>query len=420
MPTQQKWNYYLTITPILLFLAIFLIWATNNEIDEVVRGEGKVIPSGQTKVVQHLEGGIVEQILVKEGQKVDKGEALIKLKQAFFSADLKEKEVELLALLAREIRLNAELANEKRLHFPDELKEKIQNVVRVERNIFSSEMAKNREDVYLLKAQISQRKFELQELDIQLSNLGLELRIAREGLGILERLLKKGAASRKEYISELSRKQSLVTQIDQIRNQIPIVKERLSEANRKINVLKNEQKTKLFKELSAVQNKINQLLEVNKAKVDRENRTTIVSPVTGIINKLHFFTEGGIIRPGDKIIEVTPINDVLMIEAQIKTIDRARIWEGQKVRIEVTAYDFSDYGLLDGELIAISPDSFVDKMGTTYYEVRVRSNNEQFAPDLPILPGMIANVNILTGRKTVLDYLVKPLKAVSQNALIEP
>ena len=420
IPVQNRWNYYLTVIPIILFLISFIIWSTQNEIDEVVRGEGKVVPSGQTKIIQHLEGGIVDNILVKEGQHVKKGDPLFKLKQAFFSADLKEKELELLSLLAKEIRLKAEIDSSATLHFPENLKKRIANVIAAERDIFLSETAKNREDIYLLKAQISQKEFELSELNIKIANLGLELKIAREAVSIIENLLRKGAASRKEYIAELSRKQSLVTQMDQIRHQIPIVRERLDEAKRKINVLINEQKTKLHKELSAVRSKINQLLASNKAKVDRENRTTIISPVTGIIKTLHFHTEGGIIRPGDKILEVTPLDDQLMIEAKIKTNDRARIWEGQKVTIEVTAYDFSDYGLLDGEVIAISPDSFTDQMGRTFYQVNVVSNNEQFAPDLPILPGMIANINILTGRKSIFDYLTKPLKSVAKNALIEP
>ena len=153
--------------------------------------------------------------------------------------------------------------------------------------------------------------------------------------------------------------------------------------------------------------------------MDREQRKSVISPVNGIINKLYFYTEGGIVKAGDKMAEVTPIEDTLTIEAKIKSSDRAFIWEGQNVSVEITAYDFSRYGLLDGKLISISPDSFEDKNGSIFYLAKIKADVNQFAPDLPILPGMVANVNILTGKKTVLEYILKPIKDIKKNALNE-
>ena len=170
---------------------------------------------------------------------------------------------------------------------------------------------------------------------------------------------------------------------------------------------------------SEVKNEIYKSNEKNRANKDRELRKQIVSPVNGVINKLHFYTIGGIVKPGDIMAEITPVDDSLTIEAKIKSSDRAFIWPSQNVTIEITAYDYSKYGLLNGKLVSISADSFEDKMGNTHYIAKIEADTNQFAPDLPILPGMVANINILTGKQSVLHYILKPLKDIRKNALVE-
>ena len=164
---------------------------------------------------------------------------------------------------------------------------------------------------------------------------------------------------------------------------------------------------------------LKQIEEKYKASQDRDQRKAVVSPVNGIVNKLYFNTINGIIKPGDNIAEITPVEDKLVIEAKIKSSDRAQIWSGQKVSIEITAYDFSRYGLLEGKIVSIAPDSTEDKMGNVYYIIKVEANQLGFDETTPILPGMVANVNILTGKKTILRYLIKPLKDITQNSLRE-
>jgi membrane fusion protein, adhesin transport system len=171
--------------------------------------------------------------------------------------------------------------------------------------------------------------------------------------------------------------------------------------------------------LNRVRVQMNKLLEKGKANTDRETRKVIVSPVNGKINKLYFYTVGGIIKPGDKVAEITPIGESLSIEAQIKTSDRAMIWEGQKVNVEITAFDFSKYGMLEGTLVSISPDSFSDEKGNSYYKIKVETTQASFSENEIVLAGMVANLNILTGKKSILEYILKPLKDIQSQSLKE-
>jgi len=217
----------------------------------------------------------------------------------------------------------------------------------------------------------------------------------------------------------LAKKQKIYTQIEEVRNSIPITREEIKEWKRKIITVQSDEKSKLYEQYSLVQVEIKKLQEKNKANIDRDERKEVISPVNGVINMLYFHTLNGIVKAGDKMAEVTPLEDNLMIEAKIKTSDRALIWVGQDVSIEITSYDFSKYGLLKGKLIGIAPDSTLDKMGNTYYMVKVQANDYQFDKNSPIMMGMIANINILAAKRTIMHYLLKPLKDITQNSLGE-
>jgi membrane fusion protein, adhesin transport system len=416
---EKKWNYYTTVIPIMLFFVIFLTWASLSEVDEAIKGTGKVVPSGQTKIIQNLEGGIVSSILVNEGDTVKKGTVIYTLSNAFFSSELITKEIDLLAFQAVLVRLDASINDKNTVEFPDELKKKIPDIVENENKIFYEDLENNQRKIDIAKTQYNQKDYKLRETKIKFNNLSIELNLAMENMKILDELLSKKVASKKEYILELSKKQNIVTQIDETRNSIPILEEEIDEARKKIASVESENRSKLLSKYSEVKAEIIKAIEKNKANEDRDDRKSVISPVNGIINKLYFYTEGGIVKPGDKMAEITPIEDALTIEAKIKSSDRAFIWDGQDVSVEITAYDFSKYGLLKGKLISISPDSFEDKNGSTFYIAKIKADVNQFAPDLPILPGMVANVNILTGKKTVLQYIIKPLKDIRKNALSE-
>ncbi len=413
---SKEWNYKLVVVPIMLFVIFFILWSYFSEVDELVRGEGKIIPSSQTKILQHFEGGIIEKIYIKEGDRVKSGDAIYKLKNASSKSDTKQKEIELKAFVLKKERLKAQIEFKKSVVFDTDDKSSTKN----EESIFTSEMKNFIQQRSIFQDRLDQNRLEKKQLNSKLANLNVELKIAKENLSILENLLKKGAASKKQYLAELSKKQALVTQLSDIKSSIPIIQQKIKESITKIKTYKSEKKSLWLKEITEVSTKIKKLQEKNRADGDREERKIVTSPVNGVVKKLNFHTIGGIIKSGDKIAEITPVDDSLVIEGKIKTIDRGQVYVGQDVSIEITAYNYAKYGLLEGQLISISPDSFISQDGTSsYYKVKVKANNYSFAKDKPILPGMIANINILTGKKTVLKYLIKPLKDIGRVALSE-
>lgn len=419
MMLEKRWNYYITVIPIGLFLLVILLWAGLSNIDEVVRGEGKVIPSGQTKVLQHMEGGIVSKILVKEGDKVVMNQPIYQLEQASFTADLNEKDLEKVALKAKQQRLES-LIYDKNLVFDSEFSQKYPQIVHNEMQIFFSERLNNSERLNGVAQRVEQKKYEIQDLENKLKDLTSELDVANENSSIAEQLMKSGAGSKKEYLMEMSKKQNLITQLNGVKNQIPIARGKLREGLSELGSIRSEIKSKALNELQEVRLKLSQTAQQSEASIDRTNRLLITSPVNGIVNKLYYFTIGGAIKPGEKVAEVTPLEDGFMIDANIRASDRGRIWIGQKANIEITAYDYARYGRIEGELVSISPDSYTNQKGEILYAVKVRAFKDRLGENLPIMPGMEASVNIITGKRTVLSYILLPVKRLGQNSLLEP
>jgi HlyD family secretion protein/adhesin transport system membrane fusion protein len=416
---DEQWNYNYAVVPIMLMFVAFISWASFSELDEVVRGDGKVVPSGQTKVLQHLEGGIVSNILVKEGDHVKAGDVIYELSQAFFDADLKTKDIELKSLKAKSIRIQREIDFKDSVSFPSYIEDSVPDIVANERLIFDENRRSYAQKVSIAEDQLQQKILKKRDLESKKESLALELKLSNENMKILDQLYKKQVVSKQEYLKELQLKQTLVTKITDIDTNIPIVTEEINEAMGKVKAVKSEIKSKLLNEYSDVKVKMNTLEQMSQADLDRNKRQAIVSPVDGIVQKLYFYTVGGIIKSGDKVAEITPGEDTLIVEAKIRTSDRALVWAGQSVKIAITAYDSSKYGLLNGKVLFISSDSQTDETTrTSYYLVRIEADGE-FAPDLPILPGMVANVNILTGKKTIMEYILKPLKDISMNSLTE-
>lgn len=415
---EEAWNYRLVIYPMILFVVLFFVWAAFAEIDEVVKGEGRVVPSGQTKVLQHFEGGIITDIHVSEGDSVKKGDVLYTLKNEYFMADLKSQELEIMALQAKAMRLEALIEN-KSLVFAKEFTQTINGIVESERQIFEEENEHYKRQLGIAQDQLKQKVLKLDELNVKLQNLEMEMQLANENMQIQDALLQKNVVSKKNYLVELSKKQALVTEVQNVRSLIPIVKEEIKESEKKVKSVNSEILSKNLKQLSEVKLSIRQIQEKYKASLDRDLRKAIISPVNGVINKLYFNTVEGIVKPGDNIAEITPVEDKLIIEAKIKSSDRAQIWSNQKVSIEITAYDSSKYGLLEGRVVSISPDSTEDKLGNIHYILKIKADTLGFDENSQILPGMVAKINILTGKKSVLRYLIKPLKDITQNSFKE-
>lgn len=400
-------------------MTVFLIWAYFAEIDESVKGTGKVIPSGQTKMLQHLEGGIITDILVAEGDAVAEGEVLFRIQNQYFISGKKENIIKLTAYKAKLLRISALLQNEAHVVFDQDMRRSIPQIIENETQIFYGQKKKYDSEISVLHEQLSQKQAQLQELEVKLANLSIEYDLALQNMKIQDELNKKGAISREKYLQYLSSKQKLYTQTQEIRYTVPIIKKEIGEWNKKIESKTLEIRSELLKESSDVQIEIKKLQEIIEADIDRERRINVTSPTKGIVNKIYYNTIGGIVRSGDTIAEISPLEDELMIEAKVSTADRAYIHPGQDVSIEITAYDLSKYGLVKGKLLGISPDSSTDEKGNSFYTIKVKADDYKFDENSPILIGMTANVNILTGKRTVLHYLLKPMKDIKQKALNE-
>ena len=416
---ETHWNHRVVTWPIMLFTLIFIVWASLSEVDETVKGSGTVVPSGQTKIIQHLEGGIIKNIYIKEGESVKQGQALFRLSQAFFLSDQKEKQIDLLAFKAEELRLKAEIQEKKNVIYSKEFKEKIPHIIANQKNIFRANRRSFTDELELLEDTIHKKNLEIVQMKNKLHNLDIELKIAKENVAIQENLVKQGASSRQMYLNELGKKQNLITERQSLQNSIPVTKEELNEVKQKFENFKSKKHAEQLQELGDVRLSISKLTERSKANSDREIRKTIKSPVKGTVKKVYFHTIGGIVKPGDPVVEITPVGESLMIVGQIKTSDRARVWIGQKVSVSITAFDFSRYGALTGTLVAISPDSFTNEKGVSFYEVKVSTSKASFGENEIVLPGMSAEINILTGKKTIMEYILKPLKDIKHNALRE-
>ena len=416
----ENFNYYLVILPIMALLLSFVLWAYFFEIDEVVKAQGKVVPTGQSKEIQHLEGGIIVEILASEGEQVMPGEAIYRIRNQYFLSQKIEKEIELLASRAKIFRIKALLDDKEALYFDDDILEKIPTVAQRELEVFF-EVKNNLElQMKIMQEQLEQKKSQLRELKLRIENLKIEFNLAIENINIQNNLKNSGAISHERYLQHLAKKQELYTQLEEAQATVPVVESEISEQLAKIKSEKTKMRFELLKELSGIEIEVSKLEETLKADIDRESRTEIVSPVKGVVNKLYFHTLGGVIKPGDTVAEISPLEDELIIEAKIRASDRASIYPGQPVSIEVTAYNFSKYGLINGTLTGIAPDSFLDeKTGESYYEVRIEAEQYQFDENSPILIGMAVRANILASKRTIMEYILKPIRDIGYKALNE-
>ncbi|AMQ27802.1 TPA: HlyD family type I secretion periplasmic adaptor subunit [Legionella pneumophila] len=359
----------------LLFFIVAIIWANYAILDEVTTGQGKVIPSSEVQVIQNLEGGIIQNIFVKEGQIVKKDQILMQIDNTRFMASYAEAEKKIDALEIEVIRLNAQISKTKPV-FPEKFTKSYPRLVQDQLSLYESRMR-------------------------ELNQLETALELAQKELNLTRPLLKGGSVSEVEVIR-------LERTVSEIKGNIEKFK---SEELDKL----NKARTELFA-----------LIEANKADKDRLTRTTVRSPVYGIVKQIKMKTIGGVVQPGSDLLEIVPLDDTLLIEAKIRPSDIGFIHPGQKAMVKITAYDFSIYGGLDGVVEHISADTIVDeqtdKKEESYYIVKVRTEKNYLGTEkkpLPIIPGMQATVDILTGQKSVLQYLLKPIIKAKQSALRE-
>lgn len=414
---------YLLLFIIALFFVIFLSWANVATLDEVTRGDGTVIPSSQIQVVQNLEGGIVAEISVREGEVVDKNQILIRIDQTQAAAGYRESRAKYLSLLAAVARLKAEVDGTE-VAFPTAILDDAPNVAADELALFASRQSGLKTDLSILRQQADQRRQELVELRARLVRLKEAYQLVSEELEIIEPLVASGVVSKVELLRLRREANSIKGDRQATRLAIPRASSALREATGRIEERKISLRTESLRELNLRSAELAVIAETITSGKDRALRADVRSPVHGTVKQILVSTVGGVIRPGQDLVEIVPLEDTLLIEARIRPADIAFLRPGQDATVKITAYDFSIYGGLKAKVENISADTIEDEQqkGKTFYRIRLRTDRSYLGTEkepLPIIPGMTASVDILTGEKTVLDYLLKPILKVRDRALRE-
>jgi len=398
---------------------VLLVWAGLASLDEVTRGEGKVIPSRQIQVLQSMDGGIVSEILVREGQTVKAGDLLLKVDPTRMVSSLRENRSQYLALLAKAARLKA-LADGARFIPPEGMDKEAPEIVEQERQLFESRRSELDATIGVARQQASQRTQELVSVKARREQAAQSYTLTARELEMTRPLAKSGAVSDVELLRLERDVARYRGERDSANSDIRRIEAAINEAMRKIQEVELAFRNTARSELSETNAKLSALSEGSTALADRVKQTDIRSPVNGTVKQLRVNTVGGVVQPGKDLIELVPSDDALLLEARVLPRDIAFLRPGQKAMVKFTAYDFATYGGLDATLEHISADSVLDDKGNAFFLVRVRTLNTSLGPQkLPIIPGMVAEVDILTGKKTVLSYLLKPILRAKANALTE-
>lgn len=399
------WFWIFTVT-------CFLAWAYFSEIDEIVRGEGKVIPSNENKIIQNLEGGIIDYIYVKQGDFVKKGDILIRIDNQKSMADLKSTNAKKIELEAKRIRLEFELTD-KDFVIDDNVNEEMKRYLALEKDLFKIDQQHLNTQIQILENQLNQAKNDLLIASDNVKFLQDELKLVNQELAIIEPLVQKKLKSQSELLGLKRQLNTTQKQLKETESSIPQNKLLISEIESKIINAKEDFKKKRQEELNEISAELERINANMKNLEDKVYRTNVYSPNDGIVQKIFFNTIGGVVKPGESLVEIVPTEENLIIETKIKPADIAFIHYDQKAKVKFTAYDYAIYGGLDGKVIKISPDTEVDeKTKDSYYTVQIQTDKNHLvkgAKEFPIIPGMVVNIDVLTGKKTVLDYILKPI-----------
>ncbi|RFF26505.1 MULTISPECIES: HlyD family type I secretion periplasmic adaptor subunit [unclassified Wenzhouxiangella] len=403
---------------VMLSLIALCTWASVAEIDEVTRGQGSVIPSRQLQTLQSLDGGMVEEILVSEGQVVEQGDLLVRVDPVRFKASLGESRAQYLALTAEVTRLRALVAGIEPI-FPPELVEEAPELMEHEMRLYRSTLEELSEQQEILSNQLEQRQQELEEARAAVSQYTNTLRLTRRELEVTRPLLESGAVSDVDVLR-------LERQIATIEGELSRARAAVARSEAAVSEARNNQREAELAAINRWQNKLSDsrsrlaaLTEAGEGLEDMVRQAEIRSPMRGIVRRLHVNTVGGVLTPGQEVIDIVPLDDQLMIEARIQPRDIAFIRPQQEASVRLTAYDWDIYGSLDAHVEHISASTITDERDNTYYLVRLVTEPGGYDDELLIIPGMTAEVDILTGKRTIMRYLLNPLLRAGSKAFTE-
>lgn len=417
----------LLLWSICLIVLLLLVWAGFARIDEFTRGEGRVVPSGEVQVVQNLEGGILAKLFVTDGDLVERGQPLLLIDDTLVSSSYRERSLQGAQLRAKIVRLRAEsegagfdasLAEMERTGPPLN-----PELLQTERELFASRQLEARGKLAVLNQRVEQKRQELSAVRLSRASLSESHQLLDQELRVTRPLVEKGAVSHVELLRLERQLNDLKGELGKATLAIPRLQAEYDEARNSVESFTQTFAAEARKELNEAMSELGRLEEGNQAYADRVARTEVKSPVRGTVKRLLVNTIGGVIQPGMDLVEIVPSDDSLLIDAKVLPKDIAFIHPGQEAMVKFTAYDFSIHGGLKARVTQISPDSIEDRENRVwYYQVRLETeSNVLGSPEkpLPIIPGMTTQVDILTGEKTVLDYLLKPILKTSQLALRE-
>lgn len=413
---------HLLLSIIALFFVVFVVWANFATLDQVTRGQGKVIPSRDIQIIQHQEGGIIQEFMAKEGDEVEAGQVLMRLSDVGASSDLGSNQTRYLGLKAKAQRLRAEAEGRDAPEFSEEVMKGAPDSVKEELDAFRANRKNLDTQVQVLEQQQTQRTQEISELNTRIGDLRGVIGLAQEQRNMIAPLVQRGSAAKMELLQverDLKEKQ---TELNSLTASVPRTQAAADEAKARLEELKSSARAQAQSDLAGVQIEMGTIKETLGALSDKQKRTEIRSPVAGIVKDRRFNTVGAVIQPGQDVMEIVPKDDQLLVEAAIRPSDIAFLHPGQKAVVKITAYDYSIYGGLKGELVDISADTIANDKGETFYRVRIRTPETHLihrGEKLAIIPGMVASVDILTGKKTVMEYLMKPLIKTVDSAMRE-
>lgn len=403
------------------FLAAFLFWAHIALLDITVFGAGRVVPSAQLQVVQNLEGGIISDIHVQQGDYVQQGQLLLDIDNTGFTADLEELRANYEGALASSARLSAEAEGRSEPVYPPLLAERT-DLTGQEDALFLERTLELQASLDVLRKREEQRRLAGDEIQQQINANRRTLALIREEIRLNRPLVQKGATSKVELIRLQREESSLIGQIESLKVAYNRTNAEISEAGSRVAQREATFRSEARAAFNELQTRISAMSESLKGEQDRVARRQVKAPVSGIVNRVLINTIGGVSRPGDDLVEIVPDEDNLQIEMRVKPADIGFITLGQPAIIRFTAYDSSIFGALDGQVVQIGADTLSDDQGEVFYQVVVKTDSAHMGTadnPLPIIPGMVAEVHVTTGQRSLLDYIIKPIVKLRQQALRE-
>ncbi|MFI8748308.1 HlyD family type I secretion periplasmic adaptor subunit [Pseudomonas sp. NPDC077186] len=418
---DSPWLTRATVWAVSACLLAALLWAHFAVLEEVTTGEGKAIPSSKVQVIQNLEGGIVSEIFVREGQVVNKGDVLLRLDDTRFLSNRGETEADRLALIARLERLGAE-AEGREPQLPEEITRDAPQLAEDQLALYHSRQQRLKSEQRTLGEQLRQKEQELAEFRSKAQQYRSSLGLLQQELNMSQPLVASGAISEVEVLRLRRSVVEVRGSLEATNLAIPRAEAAMSEIKSKMEESVLSFRAEAFKELNEVRTELKKITATSVAIQDKVTRTTVTSPVRGVIKQLKVNTIGGVVQPGNDMLEIVPLDDSLLIEARVRPQDVAFLHPGQKAMVKFSAYDYTIYGGLKANLELISADTISDEEGNSFYLIQVRTDRSHLGSEdnpLLIIPGMVATVDIITGEKSVLAYLLKPVLKARSEAMRE-